>query len=32
VLGLTIRGLETYLLLPRDPADIELLVEAIRQS
>ncbi|HEY3909524.1 MAG TPA: hypothetical protein VGM07_06505 [Stellaceae bacterium] len=27
---LTIQGLETYLLLPRDPADIELLVEAIR--
>ena len=27
---LTIQGLETYLLLPRDPADIDLLVEAIR--
>lgn len=27
---LTIQGLETYLLMPRDSADIELLVEAIR--
>jgi hypothetical protein len=27
---LTIQGLETYLLQPRDPADIELLVEATR--
>ena len=27
---LTIQGLETYLLVPRDPADINLLVEAIR--
>ena len=27
---LTIQGLETYLLQPRDPADIELLVGAIR--
>jgi hypothetical protein len=27
---LTIQGLETYLLLPRDPADVDLLVEAIR--
>ena len=27
---LTIQGLETYLLAPRDPADIDLLVEAIR--
>ena len=27
---LTIQGLETYLLVPRDPADIDLLVEAIR--
>ena len=27
---LTIQGLETYLLAPRDPADLELLVEAIR--
>jgi hypothetical protein len=26
----TIQGLETYLLVPRDPADIDLLVEAIR--
>jgi hypothetical protein len=29
---LTIQGLETYLLAPRDPADIELLVEAIRPA
>lgn len=27
---LTIEGLETYLLMPRDPADLELLVEASR--
>jgi PatG C-terminal len=27
---LTIQGLETYLLVPRDPADIDLLVEATR--
>jgi hypothetical protein len=27
---LTIQGLDTYLLVPRDPADIDLLVEAIR--
>jgi hypothetical protein len=27
---LTIQGLETYLLAPRDPADIDLLIEAIR--
>lgn len=27
---LTIQGLETYLLVPRDPTDIDLLVEAIR--
>src|SRR5450432_3908387 len=27
-----IQGLETYLLVPRDPADIELLVEAIRPA
>ena len=27
---LTVQGLETYLLLPRDPADIALLVAAIR--
>lgn len=26
----TIQGMETYLLVPRDPADIDLLVEAIR--
>ena len=29
---LTIQGLETYLLLPRDPADLDLLVEAIRDT
>jgi hypothetical protein len=29
---LTIQGLETYLLLPRDPADLDLLVEAIRPA
>jgi hypothetical protein len=29
---LTIEGLETYLLSPRDPADVELLVEAVRPS
>ena len=29
---LSIQGLETYLLLPRDPADIDLLVEAIRPA
>lgn len=29
---LTIQGLETYLLVPRDPADIDLLVEAIRAA
>ena len=29
---LTIQGLETYLLAPRDPADIDLLVEAIRHA
>ncbi len=29
---LTIQGLETYLLAPRDPADIDLLVEAIRPT
>ena len=27
---LTIQGLDTYLLTPRDPADADLLVEAIR--
>ncbi len=29
---LTIQGLETYLLVPRDTADIDLLVEAIRPA
>jgi hypothetical protein len=29
---LTIQGLETYLLAPRDPADIDLLVDAIRPT
>lgn len=29
---LTIQGLETYLLVPRDPADLDLLVEAIRPA
>jgi hypothetical protein len=29
---LNIQGLDTYLLLPRDPADIDLLVEAIRAA
>lgn len=29
---LTIQGLETYLLVPRDPADVDLLVEAIRPA
>jgi len=29
---LTIQGLETYLLVPRDPADIDLLVESIRPA
>jgi cyclic patellamide precursor peptide PatG len=29
---LNVQGLETYLLLPRDPADIDLLVEAIRPT
>jgi hypothetical protein len=29
---LTIQGLETYLLAPRDPVDIDLLVEAIRPA
>ena len=29
---LTIQGLETYLLAPRDPADVDLLVEAIRPA
>jgi len=29
---MTIEGLETYLLIPRDPADISLLVDAIRPT
>jgi hypothetical protein len=29
---LTIQGLETYLLQPRDPGDVDLLVEAIRPA
>jgi PatG C-terminal len=29
---LTIEGLETYLLVPRDPVDLELLVEALRST
>jgi PatG Domain len=29
---LTIEGLETYLLVPRDPADLDLLVEAARPA
>ena len=29
---LTIEGLETYILVPRDPADISLLVEALRPT
>jgi len=29
---LTIEGLETYLLLPRDPADYDLLLEAVREE
>jgi hypothetical protein len=29
---LTIEGLETYLLHPRDPADFELLIEAVRPA
>ncbi len=29
---LTVQGLETYLLVPRDPADFDLLVEAIRPA
>lgn len=28
----TIEGLETYLLIPRDPADLDLLIEAIRPA
>jgi hypothetical protein len=29
---LTIQGLETYILSPRDPADLDLLIEAIRPA
>jgi hypothetical protein len=29
---LTVEGLETYLLAPRDPADLDLLVEALRPT
>jgi hypothetical protein len=29
---LTVQGLETYLLTPRDPADFDLLVEAVRST
>lgn len=29
---MTIEGLETYILLPRDPADFDLLVEALRPT
>jgi hypothetical protein len=29
---MTVQGLETYLLYPRDPADLDLLVEAIRPA
>lgn len=29
---LTIQGLETYIVMPRDPADYELLVEAVRPA
>jgi hypothetical protein len=29
---LTIEGLETYLLVPRDPGDLELLIEAVRPA
>ena len=29
---LTIEGLDTYILHPRDPADFDLLVEAIRPT
>jgi len=29
---MNVQGLETYLVVPRDPADIDLLVEAIRPS
>ncbi len=29
---MTIEGLETYILLPRDPADLDLLIEALRPT
>jgi hypothetical protein len=29
---MTIEGLETYILVPRDPADVDLLVEALRPT
>jgi hypothetical protein len=29
---MTIEGLETYVLIPRDPADLDLLVEALRSA
>ena len=29
---LTIEGLETYILVPRDPADVDLLIEAVRPA
>src|SRR5215213_8649614 len=29
---LTIEGLETYILVPRDPADLDLLIEALRST
>ena len=29
---MTIEGLETYILAPRDPADLDLLVEALRPA
>jgi hypothetical protein len=29
---LTIEGLETYVLIPRDPSDLELLIEALRPT
>ena len=28
----TVEGLETYLLIPRDPADVELLIDAVREG
>jgi hypothetical protein len=29
---MTVEGLETYILVPRDPADLELLIEALRPT